>query len=124
MKEKWWALVVQNRTALTVFLYASFCTFETHRFVNRHVWFSGFMCLIYGVFTNLQNYGIDQSYVQRYHTAKNEKEAKFSALFGGYLFIPVSAVFFMIGTGLYAFYKVHPGSCPTEWGRIMSFRSL
>ena len=33
-------------------------------------------------------------------------EAKFSALFGGYLFIPVSAVFFMIGTGLYAFYKV------------------
>jgi len=39
------------------------------------------VCLIYGVFTNLQNYGIDQSYVQRYHTAKNEKEAKFSALF-------------------------------------------
>ena len=67
------------------------------------------VCLIYGIFTNLQNYGIDQSYVQRYHTAKNEKEAKFSALFGGYLFIPVSAVFFMIGTGLYAFYKVHPG---------------
>ena len=66
------------------------------------------VCLIYGIFTNLQNYGIDQSYVQRYHTAKNEKEAKFSALFGGYLFIPVSAVFFMIGTGLYAFYKVHP----------------
>ena len=70
------------------------------------------VCLIYGVFTNLQNYGIDQSYVQRYHTAKNEKEAKFSALFGGYLFIPVSAVFFMIGTGLYAFYKVHPGILP------------
>lgn len=70
------------------------------------------VCLIYGIFTNLQNYGIDQSYVQRYHTAKNEKEAKFSALFGGYLFIPVSAVFFMIGTGLYAFYKVHPGILP------------
>lgn len=70
------------------------------------------VCLIYGIFTNLQNYGIDQSYVQRYHTAKNEKETKFSALFGGYLFIPVSAVFFMIGTGLYAFYKVHPGILP------------
>ena len=74
------------------------------------------VCLIYGVFTNLQNYGIDQSYVQRYHTAKNEKEAKFSALFGGYLFIPVSAVFFMIGTGLYAFYKVHPGILPDGVG--------
>ena len=74
------------------------------------------VCLIYGVFTNLQNYGIDQSYVQRYHTAKNEKEAEFSALFGGYLFIPVSAVFFMIGTGLYAFYKVHPGVLPDGVG--------
>ena len=74
------------------------------------------VCLIYGIFTNLQNYGIDQSYVQRYHTAKNEKEAKFSALFGGYLFIPVSAVFFMIGTGLYAFYKVHPGVLPDGVG--------
>lgn len=74
------------------------------------------VCLIYGIFTNLQNYGIDQSYVQRYHTAKNEKEAKFSALFGGYLFIPVSAVFFMIGTGLYAFYKVHPGIFPDGVG--------
>ena len=74
------------------------------------------VCLIYGIFTNLQNYGIDLSYVQRYHTAKNEKEAKFSALFGGYLFIPVSAVFFMIGTGLYAFYKVHPGILPDGVG--------
>lgn len=74
------------------------------------------VCLIYGIFTNLQNYGIDQSYVQRYHTAKNEKEAKFSALFGGYLFIPVSAVFFMVGTGLYAFYEVHPGILPDGVG--------
>lgn len=74
------------------------------------------VCLIYGIFTNLQNYGIDQSYVQRYHTAKSEKEAKFSALFGGYLFIPVSALFFLIGTGLYAFYQVHPGALPEHLG--------
>ena len=66
------------------------------------------VCMIYGIFTNLQNYGIDQNYVQRYHTAKSMKEAKFSALFGGYLFIPVSAIFFLIGTGLYAFYKANP----------------
>ena len=74
------------------------------------------VCLVYGIFTNLQNYGIDQSYVQRYHTAKSEKEAKFSALFGGYLFIPVSAVFFMIGTSLYAFYKVNAGLLPEGIG--------
>lgn len=66
------------------------------------------VCLIYGVFINLQNYGIDQNYVQRYHTAKTEQEAKSAALFGGYLFIPVSAVFFLIGTALYAYYKVYP----------------
>lgn len=72
------------------------------------------VCLIYGIFTNLQNYGIDQNYVQRYHTAKSERQAKFSALFGGYLFIPVSAVFFLIGTALYAYYKVYPDLLPTE----------
>lgn len=70
------------------------------------------VCLIYGIFTNLQNYGIDQNYVQRYHTAKSDKEAKFSALFGGYLFIPVSAVFFLIGTALYAYFKVYPDLLP------------
>ena len=66
------------------------------------------VCLVYGVFTNLQNYGIDQNYVQRYHTAKTDRQARFSALFGGYLFIPMSAVFFMIGTSLYAYYQVFP----------------
>ena len=53
------------------------------------------VCLIYGIFINLQNYGIDQNYVQRYHAAKTDRDARFSALFGGYLFIPVSALFFL-----------------------------
>ena len=66
------------------------------------------VCLIYGVFVNLQNYGIDQNYVQRYHTAKSDREATRAALFGGYLFIPVSAVFFLIGTALFAYYQVMP----------------
>lgn len=70
------------------------------------------VCLVYGIFINLQNYGIDQNYVQRYLTAKNEKQAKFSALFGGYLFIPVSMLFFLIGTALYAYYKVQPDQLP------------
>ncbi|MCD8261435.1 MAG: sodium:solute symporter [Bacteroides sp.] len=70
------------------------------------------VCLVYGIFINLQNYGIDQNYVQRYLTAKDDKSAKFSALFGGYLFIPVSAIFFLIGTGLYTYYKIHPGLLP------------
>ncbi|MBP5385941.1 MAG: sodium:solute symporter [Prevotella sp.] len=70
------------------------------------------VCLIYGIFINLQNYGIDQNYVQRYHAAKTDRDARFSALFGGYLFIPVSALFFLIGSALYSYYTAHPGLLP------------
>ncbi len=68
--------------------------------------------LIYGIFINLQNYGIDQNYVQRYMASSSEKEAKKSALYGGLLYIPVSLVFFLIGTALFAYYKVMPDALP------------
>lgn len=68
--------------------------------------------LIYGLFTNLQNYGIDQNYIQRYMTANSEKSAKKSAWLGGLLYIPVSALFLYIGTALYAYYKANPGLLP------------
>ena len=72
------------------------------------------VCLIYGIFINLQNYGIDQNYVQRYHAAKTDRDARFSALFGGYLFIPVSALFFLIGSVLYSYYTAQPELLPGE----------
>lgn len=72
------------------------------------------VCLIYGIFINLQNYGIDQNYVQRYHAAKTDRDARFSALFGGYLFIPVSALFFLIGSALYSYYTAHTGLLPDD----------
>ncbi|MFC0878783.1 sodium:solute symporter [Saccharicrinis sp. FJH2] len=68
--------------------------------------------LIYGIFINLQNYGIDQNYIQRYMTSGSDKEAKNSALFGGLLYVPVSALFFFIGTALFAYYKASPGLLP------------
>ena len=70
--------------------------------------------LIYGLFINLQNYGIDQSYVQRYMTTSSVKEAKSSALFGFLLYIPVSLVFFYIGTALFAYYTAQPDLLPAE----------
>jgi SSS family solute:Na+ symporter len=70
--------------------------------------------LIYGLFINLQNYGIDQNYVQRYMTTGSEREAKSSALFGSLLYIPVSLVFFYIGTALYSFYTAQPDLLPDE----------
>ena len=68
--------------------------------------------LIYGIIINLQNYGIDQNYVQRYMTASTDKEAKKSALWGGLMYVPVSMLFLFIGTGLYSYYKVHTGILP------------
>lgn len=70
--------------------------------------------LIYGLFINLQNYGIDQNYVQRYMTTGSEKEAKSSALFGSLLYVPVSIVFFYIGTALFAYYTAQPDLLPAE----------
>ncbi|MFA5326787.1 MAG: sodium:solute symporter [Prolixibacteraceae bacterium] len=70
--------------------------------------------LIYGLFINLQNYGIDQNYVQRYMTTSTEKEAKSSALFGSLLYVPVSIVFFYIGTALYAYYTARPDLLPAD----------
>jgi len=64
--------------------------------------------LIYGITMNLQNFGIDQNYVQRYITAKSDKEARKSVWLGGLLYVPVSLLFFFIGTGLFTYYKTHP----------------
>lgn len=68
--------------------------------------------LIYGLFINVQNYGIDQNYVQRYMTTKTQGEAIRSTLFGGLLYLPVSLLFVFIGSALFVYYKVHPDLLP------------
>jgi solute:Na+ symporter, SSS family len=70
--------------------------------------------LIYGIFINLQNYGIDQNYVQRYITARTDRDAKRAAFFGGMLYIPVSLLFLFIGTALFAFYQSGAAALPPE----------
>lgn len=66
--------------------------------------------LIYGIVMNLQNFGIDQSYVQRYIASRSDREARKSVWLGGLLYVPVSAVFFFIGTSLFAYYQAHPAA--------------
>ena len=68
--------------------------------------------LIYGIFINLQNFGIDQNYVQRYMTASTDKEAKKSALYGSLLYIPVSLMFLFIGTALFSYYQAGAATLP------------
>jgi solute:Na+ symporter, SSS family len=68
---------------------------------------------VYGIFINLQNFGIDQNYIQRYMVSSSDVNAKRSAFYGGLLYLPVSAVFLFIGTALYAYYKIN-GGLPNE----------
>lgn len=64
--------------------------------------------LLYGFFINLNNFGMDQNYVQRYHAASSAKEAEKSVWLCVYLYVPISLLFFVIGTSLFAYYHANP----------------
>jgi SSS family solute:Na+ symporter len=64
--------------------------------------------LLYGFFINLNNFGMDQNYVQRYHTTTSIKEAARSVWLCVYLYVPISLLFFFIGSALYAYYQSNP----------------
>ncbi len=61
--------------------------------------------LAFGIAINLQNFGIDQSYIQRYIASSSDREARRSIWVGALLYVPVSALFFLIGTTLFAYYQ-------------------
>jgi len=64
--------------------------------------------LLYGFFINLNNFGVDQNYVQRYHAAASEAQAKKSVWACVAMYMPASLLFCIIGSCLYAYYSVHP----------------
>jgi solute:Na+ symporter, SSS family len=64
--------------------------------------------LLGGIANTLISYTSDQSVVQRYMTTKDEKATARSIWLNGFLSIPVTIVFFMLGTGLYAYYTSNP----------------
>ena len=61
-----------------------------------------------GLANNLISYTSDQTVIQRYLTTSDEKSAGRSILINGVMSVFVSVAFYMIGTGLYTFYKTHP----------------
>jgi len=69
---------------------------------------SFWVVLFYGFFINLNNFGIDQNYVQRYHTATTSRQASRSLWICVFCYVPVSLLFFIIGSSLYAYYQVNP----------------
>ena len=62
---------------------------------------------------HLRNWGTDQSYIQRYLTARSEREAARSIWIAGLLYMPVGFAFWFIGTALFAYYGVRPDRLPT-----------
>ena len=61
-----------------------------------------------GLANTLILYTSDQSVVQRYMTTKDEKATGRSIWLNGFISIPVSITFFLLGTGLFAFYLSNP----------------
>jgi SSS family solute:Na+ symporter len=69
---------------------------------------SFWVVFLYGFFMNLKAFGFDQNYVQRYHTAISEKEAVSSVWLCVKLYVPISLMFFFLGTCLYGYYDANP----------------
>ncbi len=82
----------------------SFGSWNVADLTTSTVW----VVLIYGLFINLTNFGIDQNYIQRYHTAQSEAAAKRALWIGAILYVPVSILFFLIGSLLFGFYQSMP----------------
>jgi SSS family solute:Na+ symporter len=66
--------------------------------------------LIATVFTNITTYGTDQTIVQRYLTTKTVKEARKSVYVNAIMTVPVTILFFLVGTAIWAFYHFSPGA--------------
>jgi len=69
---------------------------------------------IYGFFWYLQKYTADQTMVQRYLAAKSGKEALRGLIIGAALCIPVWTLFMLIGTQLWAFYRLTGERLPSS----------
>jgi len=87
-------------------------------FVVQGFW----VIFIFGIVENLKNFSVDQNYVQRFLSAPSEREAKKSLWLGGLLYIPVSALFFMIGTALFVYYlQVPADNLPAKADQVFPF---
>lgn len=70
-----------------------------------------------GLANNLISYTSDQTVIQRYLTTPDEKSAGRGILVNGVMSVFVSVAFYMIGTGLYTFYKTHPTELDATMGQ-------
>lgn len=79
--------------------------FSPDSFATTALW----VIVIGGLGQNLSSYTADQAVVQRYMTTKDARQAARSIWANGIMAIPGAMLFFLIGTGLFAFYQSNPG---------------
>ena len=63
-----------------------------------------------GIFAQILSYGTDQAVVQRYLTTPTEKEAAKAIWTNALLSVPVSLLFFGVGTALFVYYQQQPAN--------------
>ncbi len=63
-----------------------------------------------GIFAQILSYGTDQAVVQRYLTTPTEKEAAKAIWTNALLSVPVSFLFFGVGTALFVYYQQQPAN--------------
>ena len=66
----------------------------------------------YSMCINLQNFGVDQCYTQRYVAAKSATAAARSIWGSACLYVPVTLLFTIIGTMLWMYNRANPGVIP------------
>ncbi len=67
------------------------------------------VCVVGQFFTMLYPYTADQTTVQRYLSTANLRDAQRAVWTNAVMTIPVSLIFFGLGTALWAFFQSHPG---------------
>jgi solute:Na+ symporter, SSS family len=97
-------------------------SFDFDLTANGNFW----VMLFYGAFFYLQKYAADQTLVQRYLVAKNDRDALKGVALGAFLCVPVWAAFMLVGTLLWAYYQlsgeVLPAQLLDEKGKVIADR--
>ncbi|PYV07836.1 MAG: sodium transporter [Acidobacteria bacterium] len=70
--------------------------------------------VLYGLFWYLQKYSADQTIVQRYLVARNHREAMRGVSLGAYLSFAVWTLFMLIGSLVWAYYKLTGEALPAS----------
>lgn len=76
------------------------------------------LVVLNAVVEHMRNWGVDQSYIQRYISARSDAEARKSIWIAGLLYMPVGFFFFFIGSALFAYYQVQPQLLPATIDRL------